>query len=65
MDNKTNKTQNLQPYSVQHNLRPVVWVTYPINRDQPCCAKAKQVSCVCRVSYQCADHGTRCHGSHD
>ena len=40
--------------------------SYPnVGRDQPCCNKAQKVFCVCRVSYNCPDHGSRCHGSHD
>ena len=30
-----------------------------------CCPKAVVVPCVCEVSYNCPQHGTRCRGSHD
>lgn len=30
-----------------------------------CCPKAFVVFCVCRISFQCPDHGSNCHGTHD
>lgn len=34
-------------------------------REGYCCAKAVRVFCVCIVSTNCPDHGSRCRGSHD
>jgi len=31
----------------------------------PCCELAVIRSCVCRISYECPQHGSKCHGSHD
>lgn len=33
--------------------------------DLACCPKAVFRKCVCYVSFECPDHGTRCHGTHD
>ena len=30
-----------------------------------CCAKAKPRACACAYSFDCAEHGVRCVGSHD
>lgn len=49
------------PLAWTHNARNVV---QSISGGR-CCPNAKVVPCMCEVSYNCPDHGVRCHGSHD
>jgi len=36
-----------------------------MNQNTICCAKAFPVFCVCRISFQCDIHGSKCVGSHE
>lgn len=55
-----------------NGLTPEYWVKYAwaeVNEiaggEHRCCPKQKPISCVCRASYICPDHGQTCIGSHD
>lgn len=37
----------------------------PLKHPLACCPVAEVAPCVCDVSFRCAVHGGKCHGSHD